>query len=46
MYYNSLEGIVTFEAIRFARTPPLNPPPPTLHKLSNKIFRLESSFTL
>lgn len=45
MYYNSLEGIVTFEAIRFARTPPLNTPP-TLHKLSNKIFRLESSFTL
>lgn len=28
MYYNSLEGIVTFEAIRFARTPPLNPPQP------------------
>lgn len=28
MYYNSLEGIVTFEAFRIARTPPINNPKP------------------
>lgn len=30
MYYNLLEEIVTFEAFRIARTPPINPPNLTL----------------